>query len=41
MGYILSEEQMGMVQLAKDFANREVKPIVAECDEKGEMPLDG
>ncbi len=40
MGYILSEEQMDMVQLAKDFANREVKPIVAECDEKGEMPLE-
>ena len=40
MGYILNEEQMETVNLAKDFANKSVKPIVAEYDREGKMPID-
>lgn len=39
MGYILTEEQQDIVDLAKQFAEKELKPVVAECDRKGEPPL--
>ena len=38
--FILTEEQQDLVALAKDFAEKEVKPVVAECDRKGEFPMD-
>lgn len=40
MGYQISEEGKEMVRLAKKFAENELKPVVAECDRKGELPLD-
>lgn len=40
MGYILSDEQKDLVRLAKDFAEKELKPVVAECDRTGELPMD-
>ena len=40
MGYILNEEGQGIVELARDFAQNRVAPIVKECDLKGEPPQD-
>ncbi|MBQ3393313.1 MAG: acyl-CoA dehydrogenase family protein [Lachnospiraceae bacterium] len=40
MGYQLTEEQRDIVELAKDFAEKTLKPVVAECDRTGEIPLD-
>lgn len=40
MGYILNEEQQEIVSLARKFAENELKPVVAECDRTGEIPLD-
>ena len=40
MGYQLTEEGKEMVRLAKSFAEKELKPVVAECDRKGELPMD-
>lgn len=40
MGYILSEESMDIVKLARDFAEKEVKPVCAEYDKNGEFPMD-
>lgn len=38
--YILTDEQKDLVAFAKDFAEKEVKPIVAEYDRKGEFPME-
>lgn len=38
MGYILNEEQMGLVDMVKEFMTNEVKPYVAELDTTGEFP---
>ena len=40
MGYILNEESMDVVKLARDFAEKEVKPVCAEYDKNGEFPMD-
>lgn len=40
MSYIINEENMELVKLAKDFGEKELKPIVAEYDQKGEFPLE-
>lgn len=40
MGYILNTESRAFVTLAKNFAEKELKPHVAELDEKGEFPFD-
>ena len=40
MGYVLSEESKDIVQLAKDFAEKEVAPVCAEYDKNGEFPMD-
>lgn len=41
MGYtMLNEEQRGIVELARKFANEKVKPISADYDREGKMPLD-
>lgn len=33
-----AEEQRALQQLAHDFAERELRPIAAECDERDEFP---
>ncbi len=38
--FILTDEQKDLVAFAKDFAEKEVKPIVAEYDRKGEFPME-
>lgn len=40
MGYVLNEESKDIVQLAKDFAEKEVAPVCAEYDKNGEFPMD-
>ena len=40
MAYQIREEEMELVKLARTFAEKELKPVVAECDRKGEMPMD-
>lgn len=40
MGYQLNEEGKELVRLARSFAEKELAPIVAECDRKGELPMD-
>ncbi|MCL1916564.1 MAG: acyl-CoA dehydrogenase family protein [Desulfovibrionaceae bacterium] len=39
-GYFLDEEGKLLVQTAREFAEKELKPRVAECDRSGEFPLD-
>ena len=39
MGYVLNEESMDIVKLARDFAEKEVAPVCAEYDKKGEFPM--
>jgi alkylation response protein AidB-like acyl-CoA dehydrogenase len=36
----LSAEQQAFRDLARDFARKEIAPIAAECDERGEFPLE-
>ena len=38
--FILTEEQQDLVAFAKDFAEKELKPVVQEYDEKGEFPME-
>jgi alkylation response protein AidB-like acyl-CoA dehydrogenase len=38
--FILTDEQKDLVAFAKDFAEKELKPVVADCDRKGEFPMD-
>ena len=40
MGYILNDEQQLLVNLAKEFAEKELKPVVAECDREGRIPVE-
>lgn len=40
MGYQLTEDQMGLVKMARDFAEREVKPNAARWDREGIFPLE-
>jgi len=40
MNYELSEEQIAMQKMAKDYVDNEIIPIAAECDEKEEMPVE-
>lgn len=39
-GHILDEEQQSLVELARDFVLKEVRPTAAEYDEKGELNWD-
>ncbi len=39
MPYILNDEQKEVLSGIKDFMQKEVAPIVAECDRKGEFPM--
>ena len=38
--YLLSEEETELQLMVRDFMEREVKPVVAECDEKSEVPME-
>lgn len=38
--FILTDEQKDLVAFAKDFAEKELKPVVAEYDRKGEFPME-
>ncbi|QGU95321.1 acyl-CoA dehydrogenase [Clostridium bovifaecis] len=40
MDFNLSREHQFIKQMVKEFAENELKPIVAECDEKGEFPAE-
>jgi acyl-CoA dehydrogenase len=40
ISFELSDEQRGLQALAHEFAERELRPIAAECDVKGESPPD-
>jgi acyl-CoA dehydrogenase len=40
VSFELTDEQKEFRQLAREFAEKEVRPIAAECDEKAELPLD-
>ena len=37
MDFALSEEQRMVQQMVREFSQREVAPIIKECDRKGEM----
>jgi butyryl-CoA dehydrogenase len=39
-GYLLDEEGKLLVRMAREFAEKELKPRVAECDRTGEFPRD-
>ena len=39
-GYLLDEEGRLLVQTAREFAEKELKPKVVECDRSGEFPLE-
>lgn len=38
MGYLLNEDQKAIVASVKEFMEKEVAPICAECDRTGELP---
>lgn len=38
MGYLLNEDQKAIVTSVKEFMEKEVAPICAECDRTGELP---
>lgn len=40
VGFDLSEEQKQFQELAHEFAEKEIRPRAAECDEKEELPWD-
>ena len=40
MGYKLNEEGKELVNLAKVFSEKELKPVVAECDRKCILPME-
>ena len=39
-GFILSDEHKMIQKAARDFAEKEIKPIAAEFDESGDFPID-
>ena len=40
MNFDLSEEQLAMQKVAREFAEKEIAPVAAEYDEKEEMPVE-
>lgn len=40
MNYLLTEEQMELVEMVKEFGEKEIAPISLEFDRKGEAPLE-
>ena len=40
MALLYTEEQTELIEMVRDMAEKTVKPYVAECDEKGECPME-
>ncbi len=40
MGLIYTEDQKELIAMVRDMAERDIKPHVAECDRKGECPIE-
>jgi butyryl-CoA dehydrogenase len=40
MNYLLTNEQREIQKLARDFFRKELAPVVAEYDRKGEFPIE-
>ena len=40
MALLYTEEQTELIEMVRDMAEKAVKPYVAECDEKGECPME-
>ena len=40
MSLLYTEDQKSLIEMVRDFAEKEVKPYVAECDRKGECPIE-
>ena len=38
--HILTGEQLDLQAFARDFAAKELAPVVKECDRKGEFPME-
>lgn len=38
--YLLTEDQISIRELVRDFCERELKPVVKECDEQGRFPME-
>ncbi|MBE6828653.1 MAG: acyl-CoA dehydrogenase family protein, partial [Ruminococcaceae bacterium] len=38
--FILTQDQQDLVAFAKEFAEKELKPVVAEYDREGEFPME-
>jgi len=39
MGYLLSDDSLALVDSVRNFMQKQVQPIVAECDRAGELPM--
>ncbi|MCK4800588.1 MAG: acyl-CoA dehydrogenase family protein, partial [Anaerolineales bacterium] len=39
-GFTLSDEHKMIQKAARDFAEKEIKPIAAEFDESGDFPME-
>ncbi len=40
MNFSLTEEQLTMQKMARDYAENKIEPVAAECDEKNEVPME-
>jgi len=40
MGYLLNDDQMSLVEMARDFCEKEIKPYVAKWDAENTFPLE-
>ena len=40
MSLIYTEDQKELIAMVRNMAEKEIKPHVAECDEKGECPIE-
>ena len=37
---ILNEEQLELKAMMRNFADKEIRPVAAECDKTGEFPME-
>lgn len=38
--YLLTEDQLGLQEMVRDFARKELAPVVKECDEQSRFPME-
>ena len=38
--YLLTDDERELQLMVRDFMNREVKPVVAECDDESKVPME-